>query len=555
MLPIKKYILIFLAIIAGILAIFFGYTYYLMVTSNGSHLTMFVETKEDVLGQKIRTDFPIQGEDDITYVFPVVFEKVLETDSVYKFTLSPTVFPKDSVRGEKFEYELGKDKYEGDIDIKSIEPGAKVYINLQYDLSKNLRYFLEYSVCTVKKAYSDLFKLDLTCGRGNCIVNRDIDNWDIKKISSEITEKVEYFESYNPEELSTRLLNFFITDDFGYFNPEAFRYVSTQTSRPDGTFSFATQSINNPQDGKNSTPSIFWLLTGVSGALEREDIDLEGYMSTVLGYLDGETYGEAYFQNCTASSYIIENLKSCSSQSCEDVKSKAFEYCEETLQTAIAKYDTTAQAFSQYTRKSILRGYLFGISSEMIKYNKIAQAMGLEPKYTMNDLSSFYEKGKGVLGNSEEILPICYQLKSAKDIYNEYPLDSLLLDIEILYGKIDGLETICDKDSRNTFCELSISEKLVCVDALMGYKNIEAKNLLSDIFYRHYFESPGAVKMVTYENWRFSPFSEENPNSYTKIEDYGYLTSIVDDEGFVTHSAHIGDSYYFINLLRLLNNE
>lgn len=526
-----------------------------MQTSNGTHLIMLVNTKKELIGEKIKSDFPVHEENGITYKFPVVFEKVLETDSEYRFTISPTVFPRDQVRGDKFEYALSKDTYSGDITLKDIEVGSKININLRYDLTKNLRYFLEYTLCTVKKAYSDLFKLDTSCGRGDCDVNRDIESWDVDMISSDINGKLEYFDSVNKEELKKKLINFFLTDDFGYFNPNAFRYVSTQVSKDDGTFSFTTETVNSEETGKNSTPSIFWLLAGVSKDIQREDINVEGYMSTISGYLNKETYGDAYFLNCTASTYIVNNLSECTSSECTEVKEKAFKYCEETLGKAIEKYDTTATSFTRYTTKSILRGYLFGISSEMIKYNQLAEKLNSAPKYSQSDIVSMYTKGKNLLGDSEMIVPLCYQLRSAKDINSEYPNTSVLSDMDTLSAKISTLPTLCEKNSRNTYCEVSISEQLLCVDALIDYKDTEAKNILSDIFFRYYFESPGTTEIVTYENFRHSVLSNENPNKYLKLEEYGYFNHRAEKDGFIANSAQLTDSYFFVNLLDLFNND
>lgn len=555
MLPFKKSIIVFLSVLLGIFIIFFAYTYYLMQTSNGTHLIMLVNTKEELIGEKIRSDFPIHGENDITYKYPVVFEKVLETDSEYRFTISPTVFPRDQVRGDKFEYALSKEKYIGDIELKDIEVVSKININLKYDLSKNIRYFLEYSLCTVKKAYSDLFKLDTSCGRGDCDVKRKIMSWDVDTTTSTVQGKVEYFDSVNKVELKKKLINFFLTDDFGYFNPNAFRYVSTQLSKDDGTFSFSTESVISEETGKNSTPSIFWLLAGVSQDIKRQDINVEGYMSTISGYLNKETYGDAYFLNCTASKYIVNNLSECTSTECVDVKEKAFKYCEDTIGKAIEKYDTTAASFTRYTTKSILRGYLFGISSEMIKYNQLAEKLNKTPKYSQADIMSFYNKGKNILGESDQILPICYQLRSARDINSVYPGTTVLSDMETLSTKISSLPTLCDGDPRNTYCEVSISEQLLCVDALIDFKDMEAKNILSDIFFRYYFESPGSTNIVTYENFRDSILSKENPNKYLKLEEYGYFNHRAEKKGFIANSAQLTDSYFFVNLLDLFNND
>jgi len=550
-----KKILITIAIVILVFFVgFLSYTFYLMKTSNGTHLTMFVNLEEDILANNVRNDFPVRDGNKIIYSFPVKIESIKETGDLVVMSL----FPAFSLKGntDLFEYSLSKDRYEGRFALQDFESGTYAVLKLGYNIPQDLRYFTEYTVCTVKKIYSDIFKLDLSCGRGNCEVNRNVHLWSIETVSSELSGKVEYFESFDKEELIKKLSYFFMTDDFGYFDPTSFRYLAGQMSRIDGTFSFASSFVKNPQDAQTNLPVLFAFFSGISAIYDSSEVDINNYIGNIASYISENSYGEAFFQNCKTSSFTISNLKDCNTNECNNVKKHAYEYCKQTLAKAIQKYDSTKDTFTGYTKNSILRGYLFGISSEMIEFNRIADLMGSnDTKYTDSEILSYYQKGKTLLAEKGGVLPICYQMRSAKEIYSEYPNDYLLVDMQTLFPEIQKISSICDTDRANSYCELTVAEKLICVDSLLGYETTEAKNLLADIFYRHYFESPGSSKIVTYENWRFSPFSTNNPKSLRKLNDYGYFTLINNEEEYSTHSANISDSYYFINLLKRLSNE
>lgn len=550
-----KKILITIAIVILVFFIgFLSYTFYLMKTSNGNHLTMFVNLEKDILANNVRNDFPERDGNKIIYSFPIRVENISDAGDSIVMSLSPAFSAKSST--DTFEYSLPKGKYQGRVALSEIESGTFAILKLEYNIPQDVRYFAEYSICTVKKIYSDMFKLDLSCSRGNCEVNRNVYLWTMEIPSTEVAEKVEYFESFDKEDLINKLTYFFMTDDFGYFNPTSFRFISGQISRRDGTFSFASNFVTNAQEAKTNLPVVFTLLSGVSVIYDSQTINIPEYIENISSYISTANYGEAYFQNCKVSSYIITNLKECNTNGCISAKNHAYEYCKQTLDQAMKKYDSTANTFSGYTKNSILRGYLFGISSEMIEFNKIADLMeSSDTRFTDTEILSYYQKGKTILAEKGGILPHCYQMRSAKDIYSEYPNDSLILDMELLYPEIQKIHNICDTDPSNPYCEVTMAEKLICAESLLGYRTNEAKNLLADIFYRHYFESPGSSKIVTYENWRFSPFSNNNPKSLQKLSEYGYFTIIDTQEEYTTHSANISDSYYFINLLKRFSNE
>ncbi len=543
---------LFVLVLFGILVIgFFAYSFYLMRTTNGTHLAMFVNTEKEILAQNVNANFPERDGEKLMYTFPVKLKNAIKTGSSYKLTLTPT-FP----AGESFEYELPRDTYSGTTELESLEKGSSVKIVLTYELPQDLRYLGEYSFCTAKKAYDNYYGIGSSCARGNCVVDRGIANWDVEIPASEVAEKEAYLSSYDTDKLLKALTYYFMTNDFGYFKPSSMKYQSVQLANTDGTYTFGSKYITSSSEGINKTPLLFWFLSGASSLINSEDIDVNAYINAIVGYIPSDGYGDAYFQNCRASSFIVSNLKECNTPECGYVKDQAFDYCKATLSSVISKYESTKNLFTTYSENSILRGHLFNMASQMLEFNQMVDALGKnETKYDEATLLDYYGRGKALATSDEAILPKCYSLESAKDIYSQYPSDGLLADINARYSEIEGIETLCEREPENGYCKLTISEKLVCVDALIGYKSDIAKSLIADIFYAHYFKSPGSSEMVTYENWRTSPYSEENAENLKKLDEYGYLTWVEDNNGYITHSANVGDSYYFINLLKLLSNE
>lgn len=551
----SKRILLILLIVPLLLVVgWLTYSFYLMQTSNGNHLTMFVDIQNQTIGKNVRSDFPQRDSSVLTYTFPVYIEKYLETDSQYSFTLSSNLYPNPSTT-KNFEYQLDKETFEGE-SIKGLEE-SPVLLKINYDLTKNIRYFFEYSVCTAKKIYSDMFKLDLSCGRGNCIVQREVAGWNIQNLDVASDEKSKYFNEYDKEALMKELTYFYMTDDFGYFNPTSFRYSSTQYSRADGTFSFGSEYVNNAGDAQEISPVVFWFLSGVSNLIDLDsNLDISSYLSTIKGYINTQSMGNSHFLNCRTSSFIVSNLNNCSSAECEEVKELAVSYCKNSLEKVIEKYDVEYASVSGANDFHILQGFIFSTASEMVRFNKMVDETGLnQQKYTEEVILSYYQKGKELSETKDSVLAKCYSLDSAKEIYNQYPTDGVKIDMDSIYSSLPKIDSICNGSSSDPFCNMSIVERLVCVDSLIGYNTGEANKLMSDIFYKHYFKSPGAFKIVTYENWRFSPFSENNPKSLVKLNEYGYLTDIREKDGVINHTANMSDSYYFINLLKLLSND
>lgn len=537
------------------LVVWLGYSFYQMKLSSGTHVVAFVDIENQEIGKYFMNIFPKREDSDLIYVFPVKIERYTETPSEYTFTMLATEYAKSD---DTFEYTLKKNQYIGSTKLEDLSDGSFVLLKLTYNIDQNLRYFGEYSLCTIKKIYSKMFNLSSPCASGNCYVQRDVVAWDMETVSKDSSAKRAYFDSYDKELLKKELLYFFMTNDYGYFNPTSFRYYSTQLSMSDGTFKFGSDEISNIEEGKNFSPVLSRFLSGVSLLVNtKEDIDWDRYLSTINGYIDKEGMGKSYFLNCKTSSFTISNLANCSSSACKEVKETALNYCKKSLDNAVERYEQDSTSISNSSSSlPIMKEYVFNIASEMIRFNNMVDDLGIvNTKYDIDTILSYYEKGKILSQDRDSIIAKCYSLDSAKGVYNQYSSNTIKNDIDKILTTIPELSSYCDTNSEDPFCSTEISEKLVCADALMGYRTEEAINLMSDIFYKHYSKSPGAIKMLAYETIRSDPFGEENSGSFSRFVEYGYFTFVDKTGDILNHVANMGDSYYFVNLLNRLSND
>ena len=501
---------------------------------------------DNELAKNISVNFPEKGNDIVTYSFPVKILDAREDGDAFILKLSPTMYGKS---GKDFEYRINKESFNGS--IEDIPLNSPVILKLNYDLTHNLQYFVEYSICTAKKTYSIITNTASECGSGNCLVKRDVKSWSIQSLSVSSEDSYNYLNGYDKDLLNKELIYFFMTDDFGYFDPQSVKYYMVQSSGFDKTFRFSSEVISNAQEGKNLASMLFWSLSGFTNLYGTDlGIDFNKYLDTVNSYVDQETMGDSYLLNCRASSYIVSNLKECFSPECNNIKEISIKYCKDSLDKAMNNYEKDASSFSEGNSLYSYQGYVFGISGEMVRYNEMNN--DISSKYGQTDLLKYYESGKRLLSKNTSILAKCYVLDSAKKINNIYPNSTLTADMKNISASIPELSSFCNGNEQDPYCTADVSEKLVCADAMMAYNNEEAIDIMSSIFSAQYSKSPNAVNMKTYEQWRTSPFSKKNENSMKKFNEYGYFTNTRTNSNSLVYDTDVRDSYYFINLFNLL---
>lgn len=86
----------------------------------------------------------------------------------------------NDIEDAKFTYSL--DKSIGDYDFSQLAWDQPVSLVFSYRVDNDLRYFTEFSVCTFRKTYSKIFKIDDEYAKGNCMVGRKAFKWEIEKL-------------------------------------------------------------------------------------------------------------------------------------------------------------------------------------------------------------------------------------------------------------------------------------------------------------------------------------------------------------------------------------
>lgn len=576
MFKLKNVLVVFIGVLLLAVIVWLGASFYLMKTKGDAYVAFLVNLENENLSQFVEPDFPISSERYISYTFPVKFWSFKGEGDSYLVTFTPSDYGLNTTlrTSERFEYSLKRNANVENIDVAKLESGTPLLLTLRYDISRDLGYFIEYAVCTAKKEYANLLNIDSPCSRGNCIVNRQVVEWKVEVLNKSESEKLAFLKEYDKDTLVKRLTNYFLTDDLGYFQPTSFKYLSTQHANSDGTYQFSSKFIKDKDSAKSLDLISHWFVSGITNLISKgyedyKDIDLISYLGVLNEYMDKETTGKDNFLNCQVAYNTVSSLKDCSENICDDIRSEVFNYCKRSLTYAEGNYQTESNSYQGYTVYSYSKGYLFGITSEMVYFNKLIDELELtdEKKYNVNTLDSYFNKGIDTAKDSSSLMSDCYLLKASSDIYslskdNKYKEKSISI-----YNSLPTSKTICEVTEDDELCSLSIAEQLVCADALSVYENnnfpmkeVTAEKMLSDIFFKYYYESAGALKMQSYENLRtgvITPVIESEDRE--KLEEYGYFVSrrefIQSGGKYVVNSANLIDSYYFVYLLEQAIND
>ncbi len=537
------------------LSIWLGLSY-LTMKSDSPYVALMIDFKGNPLAEKVKADFPKKEKNSLTYSFPVILEQYTETDDEYTFVGIPYNYSfyyesRDEVR---FEYTLPKSK--GQLDSTGIGPNAPLVISLKYRLENNFESFKDYSLCALKKFYSGLFKLSSPCTDGNCLVQRDVIEWSVETKDKDSVAKAEYFNNYDIDALIRGLFNFYITDDLGYFKGDSFKLRSTQGSMLDDRFTFDSVFVEPSGVLPGDSSTTMWMLSGISGIYSKtytqyDDIDLIAYMETVSS-LASEEFTQMYLV-CQMGYDTVQNLEGCNSSSCENIKKFAYNQCKESLETSLSLYDSYIEEYHGYHDTGSGNVFLWTLPSEMIYFNKIVEALNLNsPRYSKNDIVSYNTKAEALDEQRQTVVVDCHLLKNAEEMYSVYKDVTYLNKADKIISGLPNFEDLCDGIVRDGFCSLPISRKIVCADAIMYRDRGVALDIIYDLFYRHYFESPSSFPLTAYESFR-----RDYPRSDTEgtlLDEYGYLSTRREiggsDEGLsISLLSDMIDSYYFINLL------
>ncbi len=567
-LRIKKGTIKLIGLIISSLVLFFllgwlGFSYFSM-RSDRPYVGMLIDLEDNTLATKVKSDFPLQDGKILIYMFPIIVEQYSEREEEYVLTGLPLNYrdyyeTRDEAR---FEYTLSKDL--GKYDFAQIEWNDSLLISLHYRIDKDFKYFVEFSKCTLKRAYSELFNIDNPCRRGNCIIKRELTSWSIESDKKDSAEKLVFLQSYDYNSLIRSMTNFYITDEYGYFDYDNLKLQSYQLANPDGTYQYNGVFMDRLNPNFRTNSSLFLALSTIAmidakNYEEYSEIDFQRYINELLSYVREDDDLDKSFLSCQRSYELVSNLESCKNTTCENIKKSAYESCKRDLEREMKLYEDDYKVYIQYGTSGIDKAYLLYMPSEMIYFNRLVELLDLKTStYSKNDIVSYYNKAEKLQQNDTELIEQCFVLKNSEDM-NLFFKDSLYLQkSSVLVSNLPEFNSLCEGNLRDRYCSLSISERLICADALSrNYPNI-ANLIIQDIFFKNYFESPGAVKMPSYENLRKLGLSQTGGKEGVLLEEYGYFVfreeEVVEDMGVVVGSyANMTDSYYFINLLDKLS--
>ncbi len=533
---------------------------FISMRSDRPYVSMFINLDSNQLAQKVRNDFPKRDEKYIEYQFPIILEEYSEINNEYTITGVPFNFDTYYQSRDESRFTIALAKNKGEFDFSRLEFNEPLVIKFVYRVEKDLKYFFDFSFCVVKKAYSNLFDINTSCGRGNCLINRDLTQWSVELTDKSLEEKVLYYDSINKDPLVRGLFNYFITDDFGYFNKDSFKLRTTQLAVPDGTYKMSTTFITDKIDSSDSS-TIQLMLYTISEMINRkyidyEEIDLMSYMQTINSYSTDDI--KQSFYDCQFAYNTVNNLSECSTQLCNEIKSSSFNHCKNVLDYQLLTYDEKVKDYYGYDTLGSGNSYLLSLPSEMIYYNSLIDLLGLNgQKYTKNQIYSYFSNSEKLENAYPTVMGKCHLLKGSEDMKSEYNDLTLTSKIESIFTSLPDFSSLCNGILKDEYCSLNIAKKLICAEATLNSYPDVSKSILYDSFYNHYYLSSVAPKLNTYELYRADPIFSKNENSLEKLDEYGYFVWRVEqnwEDGIAISSfADMLDSYYFIYLIDKIN--
>ncbi len=552
---------ILFALLILFIVIWLGFSFISMRNEN-PYVAIAINLEDNDLAKKVRNDFPKKDNNYIIHQFPIILEEYTNTEEEYIITGVPYNFDLYYENREDSRFTLALDRHKGEYDFSKLEFNEPLIISLSYRVERDLRYFTDFSFCVLKRAYSNLFDLNNPCSRGNCIVERELTKWEVELMDKGTEEKVSYYNSFEKKSLKRGLFNYYITNDFGYFDSSSFKLRTTQVSMPDKTYKMGTTFVNQKVESSDSS-TIQWMLAGISEFINKEyteyaDIDLMSYMDTINSY-SNEAIRQT-LNDCQMAFETVDNLKDCSNSVCNDIKTSSFGHCKRVLEYELLDYDSKVRDYHGYDTTGSGNGYLLYLPSEMIYYNNIVDLLGLSAqKYTQNQIYRFYSNAENMANAYPTVIGNCNLLKTSEDMKSEFKDSSLTDKIEKIYESLPDFSSLCDDILKDEFCSLSIAKKLTCADATLSSYPEVSKSILYDTFYRHYFLSTISSKLNSYEVYRENKLVNGNTKNLQKLDEYGYFVWRYENRGTdgvtVTSFADMLDSYYFIYLMNRINED
>ena len=183
----KRIGLIVIAIFILLLSIWLGFSFFSM-KSNSPHLKTTINLKTDEINKNVTPVSSVRDVKYIQYKYNVSLYEISFGRDSYDIAGYATNFLEDyaDIENAKFKYSLDKGK--GNFDFSKVEDDQPITLIFEYRVDRDLRYFLEYSGCTLKKIHSDIWSINNQYSQGYCPINRQPYRWSVELIEIEDTE-------------------------------------------------------------------------------------------------------------------------------------------------------------------------------------------------------------------------------------------------------------------------------------------------------------------------------------------------------------------------------
>jgi hypothetical protein len=171
----KRGLLVVVCVILLLLTIWLGYSFFSM-KSDAPHLKTEIDLSEDILSKKVPVEEYKNDGRYVSYKYPVQIYEISSDDDGYLISTYANNFLEyfDDIENARFKYFLDKSK--GKFDFTRLESDQGIYITNEYRVEKNLKYFIEYSICTVQNVFNK------EKYEGKCLIERDMTKWKIEEI-------------------------------------------------------------------------------------------------------------------------------------------------------------------------------------------------------------------------------------------------------------------------------------------------------------------------------------------------------------------------------------
>jgi len=184
----KKYlnrtVAIIFAIFVLLITFWLGFSFISMQSSN-PYLKTGINVQDSELKSKVLSSTYDREGKYIKYRYDIVPIAISYESNSYVIEAYDNTFYNyfEDIEDAKFKYTLNKS--EGEFDFTKLDWDQPISLYFLYRVDNDFRYFTEFSICTLKKVYADIFDINNEYSNGDCMVNRKAYKWEVELIDIE----------------------------------------------------------------------------------------------------------------------------------------------------------------------------------------------------------------------------------------------------------------------------------------------------------------------------------------------------------------------------------